>query len=312
MAKFTTDFLTWLKGIFYTETEVDTLLDKKINTVDVQGKITSFTNKDRINNERLTRYITTTGNPYLCFHDGTPSFEGLTKIGITDTTTETVYISGITGIGSNVTCTVKKVDGTVLGTATWDSTNSRYNYTFDGTILGVGIYYVYAEVTVSGSVWKSNILSVFVKDTNNLLTFNQWSGSEYEKEKTGFDVESSEHTSLIHTNEWSSIGENSLKVIKLQETSWVRINYRNSIYSKTITVKLDINTKSPIKIFLYEFSDVTNLNHVSTIIPKNTCTNTTLSLVTTSENVRFVVQVVNNGNINSSCYLDNINFISSQ
>ena len=57
MARFTTDFLTWLKGLFHTKTEVNTLLDKKINTVDVQGKITSFTNKDRINIERLINYM---------------------------------------------------------------------------------------------------------------------------------------------------------------------------------------------------------------------------------------------------------------
>ena len=61
MSKYTIDFLTWLKGLFYTETEVDNLLENKLNTSEAQAQVTKFTNKDRVNIDRLLRYMENDG-----------------------------------------------------------------------------------------------------------------------------------------------------------------------------------------------------------------------------------------------------------
>ena len=253
MARFTTDFLTWLKGLFYTETEVDTLLDKKINTVDVQAKVTSFTNKDRINIDRLINYMENgSGTDYYTLDligkystiEMTAASSSSTDIWSDDkkrlamTTSVSgssaghyMCFGGLVSKGGTAqpnntdTITFKLIDGTVLGTATLKRTEGTGNgYRFyqanykNGLFDTPGIYYVYAEATISGSVVKSNILSVFVKDNKNLIEYNNWSGTDYNQDTTNYY--SSDSIKISSSNIFSSIGERSLKILSPDVSGW--------------------------------------------------------------------------------------------
>ena len=48
-----------------------------------------------------------------------------------------------------------------------------------------------------------------MKDTNNILTHNQWSGGEYDGNTGGMET----NGILITSNDYSNIGENSFKII---------------------------------------------------------------------------------------------------
>jgi len=216
MARFTTDFLTWLKGLFHTKTEINTLLDKKINTVEVQGKITSFTNKDRITLERLIERMNNPDSKALFLRPTDSSLPDYTfceniKVATTYNGGVSLYLDGA-AIGTSASSVVlKKIDGTKIGDFNKRGTDpAGWAYSSASALLGVGIHYLYAEATFpDGSVRKSNILTVFVKDTNNKFSHNLWSGGEYLNTPgvAGINVTS------ITTNELSYIGENSIKTL---------------------------------------------------------------------------------------------------
>ena len=247
MARFTTDFLTWLKGLFHTKTEINTLLDKKINTVDVQGKITSFTNKDRINIERLINYmengsgsnyytLTLRATPAHAFSETVNNAATTANLGVTngdvasaDNKNSACFVidlrkNGAIQKSSLPTITLKSIDGTKIlefepNTFSFN-TASGYKYDLARNFFGStpGIHYVYAEATISGSVYKSNILGVFVKDTNNLLDYNVWSGGEYENNTTGL-YRINTNTTIISSNEQSHIGEQSFKINVINDST---------------------------------------------------------------------------------------------
>lgn len=57
-----------------------------------------------------------------------------------------------------------------------------------------------------------------MKDTNNLLSYNVWSGSEYDGSISGFSKTS--NLTLIPSNEFSIIGECSIKGIRTADSSY--------------------------------------------------------------------------------------------
>ena len=346
MAKYTTNFLTWLKGLFHTKTEVDNLLETKINTVDVQGKITSFTNKDRINIERLINYMdNSSGSDYYTldlkgargtiltsqFSDAATSIfsDDKNRLAITNSTLTVdgvhfvlggmIYKNGVAQTSDSTKITFKLIDGTVIGESTTklnstSSNQSMKQYTFYQELWGsnpsyawnAGIYYIYAEATISGSVYKSNILSVFVKDTNNLLEYNQWSGTDYTKDITGI---TSLNNSIIESmNKWSDIGENSFKLTRTDNslTTACRMNITNLTIGSNITLKLTTyNTNSNITIRLMD--DNTIISDV--VVPKSD-TSTIVSLSGDVTNTTLIMRVILSNN-NSYCYLDNISVIKN-
>lgn len=150
-----------------------------------------------------------------------------------------------------------------------------------------------------------------MKDTNNLLNFNYWSAGEYEN-KLNYMI--TIDSGAIITNEYSDIGESSIKQIRTADGasggSYIRINYNNSIINKTITASATIKTTDyDVDVIIGEKADVTNA--YSTVVPANSCRNVSVSLVSSSSNTSFFIQVNNRGNKNSVVYVDNISLFSS-
>ena len=188
---------------------VKTVLDTKQNAVETQAKVTQFTNKDRINIDRILPYVDPTlgDNHYYELHLWTPD-------------NGTWVDDKCKGIGTGIKCilskgrnrsstvngvtyTLKKTDGTVIMTGTTDDSTSTWDplpYS-----LSVGIHYLYAECTYDGSVWKSNILTVFVKDNNNLYDHARWSCGEYDN----INIITNYGKAKI-TEQFSTIGEKSI------------------------------------------------------------------------------------------------------
>lgn len=261
MAKYTTDFLTWLKGLFYTETEVDNLLEQKINNTEVQGQVTKFTNKDRINIERLLNYMENgSGNNYYtltlrgaCAYSwsGTVNNAATTaNLGVTNGDGNSnggccfvvdIRKNGVIQKNSSIPTVLKTVSGEKILDFVADSFSwaSCYKYELANVLFGStpGIHYVYAEATISGSVYKSNIIGVFVKDTNNKLDYNQWSAGEYLNSNQG--VISGSGQNNITTKEFSVIGENSLRIIRTGNSSiWTDVRINNNLNQYTVSCKL--------------------------------------------------------------------------
>ena len=188
MAKYTTNFLTWLKGLFHTKTEVDNLLETKINTVDVQGKITSFTNKDRINIERLINYMENgSGSDYytldlkgvkgalelsegitvfdVTFSDDkdrlpiTNEYGGSMGLGYGLVLGAMIYKNGVAQPSMTNTITFKFLDGTVIGTNNDVFTDSTYNQ-------GLRNYKAYKEGWSNATnAWSPGIYYVYAEVT---------------------------------------------------------------------------------------------------------------------------------------------------
>ena len=335
MARFTTDFLTWLKGLFHTKTEVNTLLDKKINTVDVQGKITRFTNKDRINIERLINYmengsgsnyytLTLRATPVHAFSETVNNAATTANLGVTngyvasaDNKNSACFVidlrkNGAIQKSSLPTIALKSIDGTKIlefepNTFSFN-TASGYKFGLARDFFGStpGIHYVYAEATISGSVYKSNILGVFVKDTNNLLSHNQWSVGEY----GGSTVPDISWGVTIHqTNEYSIIGEQSLKAIATSTTNGIRFNYNNSLTNKTVTAKLYLRTESTVWVVIREMSSNNEVIN-STSSSFTGIGDVELSLSSSSNNSSFQIQLFSIP-INAVVYIDNVRLYSS-
>lgn len=152
-----------------------------------------------------------------------------------------------------------------------------------------------------------------MKDTNNLLTDNQWSGTDYLGNNTGFVGYNTANTLREPTNEWSSLGENSLRITRLTNSSyWVRVYYSNSIKSKIVTAKATIKTtNSNVKAYLFEIDGSATVQTIEVTIPAGTVFNVNLSLTSGNNNTRFALHTSTLGPIGDVYYIDNISIFSS-
>ena len=250
---------------------VDSALALKQNEVETQSKIVGFTNKDRIDISRLLNYMENgSSNNYYTLklemgmsqNDSTfptsihtvHQSDVNNKLATDNRSVYTVmdwhvlfaamiYKNGTAQTSDTTTITFKLLDGTVIGTS---STKGGSNGQFAGYTVfrkkygeflpsGGGIFYFYAEATFNGSVVKSNIISVFVKENQNLLSYNQWSCGDYTNDLTDFEQVV---TSKI-TNEYSTQGENSVQIGRTSTDYWVDIPFTvPSIGEYTAQLKL--------------------------------------------------------------------------
>ena len=150
-----------------------------------------------------------------------------------------------------------------------------------------------------------------MKDTNNLLTHNQWSAGEYENTPEIFSVKP--YVNNICTNNYSDIGEQSIKITKLQSSgSYARIMYNNGISNKTVTASATIKTENnSATLILLEIGSNGLINQQSVDVPANSFTKVNVSLHSTTSNTSFGVQFNNNGNVNSFIHIDNVSLYAS-
>ena len=152
-----------------------------------------------------------------------------------------------------------------------------------------------------------------MKDTLNLLTHNQWSGTEYLSDITGFAVYNSSNVLRETSNIWSENGENSLKITKLKENSfWVRAYSQNEIHCKTITGEVTIRTtNSSVKVYLLEIQNGITIQGSTVTVPANTVANINLSLFSGDANTSVAIHVGIVGDVGDICYIDNLQLFSS-
>ena len=144
-----------------------------------------------------------------------------------------------------------------------------------------------------------------MKDNNNLLSHNQWSAGEYENYPEIFYT--APMTDRICTNEYSSIGEQSIKLTKKADSgTYARASYDNSIINKTVTASAMIKTNSPGQLVLLEISENTLITQNMVTIPAGSCTVFTVSLNSGNDNSRFGIQFSNHGDKYSSMYIDDL------
>lgn len=138
-----------------------------------------------------------------------------------------------------------------------------------------------------------------MKDINNKVDYNVWSGTEYLKNTNSF---LNYNNSIIYsTNEWSEIGESSLKIIRTDTSKMTSAITRilNLTGTNTINTSLRIYSENnPAQIALYD-GDI----YTSVIIPKSTEKFISLSKTITSDHINLQIGLYD---IKDYCFIDNI------
>ena len=149
-----------------------------------------------------------------------------------------------------------------------------------------------------------------MKDNNNLLSHNQWAAGEYENT---IPVILTNMLGVI-TNNYSDIGEQSLKLTKNASSgSYSRIIYNQGIINKTVTISAHIRTvDTNAQLLLLELdSNGSTIQSRTVNIPSNTYGTFNTSLISGSNNSKFVIQFSNIGGQGSDIYVDDIIFTVS-
>lgn len=96
-----------------------------------------------------------------------------------------------------------------------------------------------------------------MKDNNNLLDYNVWSGTEYNHDTINIYNNSPNNIIINQSNDFSNIGESSLKITTKNIPSWVNIDlFKISNPNKKVTGKFIVYTP--------ECDVIINLFHTTT------------------------------------------------
>lgn len=145
----------------------------------------------------------------------------------------------------------------------------------------------------------------FVKDKENLLPFNVWSGGEYNNDLTGITLNNMIGTV---TKEWHINGESSFKFISNDNVSNFRIDLIYTSVGNTLILSIDcLNTQYTMVLKFYQLRGSAVLNQKSLSIPtSNNSQNISLS-TTTLENITSIrVLVESTNHIGQTILVDNI------
>lgn len=199
---------------------VDSALALKQNEVETQSKVVKFINKDRITLERIMERINNPSLKALFLRPAGSSssyyvFCDNIKVGKTNANSLELYLDGAKYDAVASSVVLKSADGTVIKSFhDRGSDPAAFGLWIGSSDLPVGIHYLYAEATYSdGSVRKSNILSVFVKENQNLLSYNQWSCGDYNG-INGF------YNGAELTTKYSILGECSIRAKRTSSLWW--------------------------------------------------------------------------------------------
>lgn len=149
-----------------------------------------------------------------------------------------------------------------------------------------------------------------MKDTSNLLDYNQWSAGEYENNTNPFIT----NTSIIQSsNQYSVIGEQSLKILKKSTTGnhvYTILNYAE--HGKVVTLSVMVRSGNEyVNLQFIEQEGNTNIKTSSVKIPANTVSKASTSLTTSNSNTRLRIQFSSADEVDSCIYIDDINLTVS-
>lgn len=141
-----------------------------------------------------------------------------------------------------------------------------------------------------------------MKDTSNLLDYNNWSGTDYSENTSGIYVAG--NANILSSNEYSNIGETSLKIIADNVSNWpcvdlfIITNPGKSvvgtfhIYNPNCDVFADLRVAQ---------TTITNISIPRSSFPKEVSLNGDVSSGTGNISIRLYPR-----NINAPIYVDNI------
>ena len=189
------------------------------------------------------------------------------KVNITN---ENATVTGLV----TYTCTVKDKDNNALSNRVveWykgttllglDATDSNGISTFSHRVTEADIYDVHAVVR---GTHAGDDIRMFVKDKNNLLPFNQWSAGDID---SNFQPYVNVKFNTIRTNEWSSNGNYSIKLVtnETEGNIW-RITYAYTENGTLITAKAKIFAPNiPLRIYLLGDSEGAHTYSSSVNVP---------------------------------------------
>lgn len=145
-----------------------------------------------------------------------------------------------------------------------------------------------------------------MKDKKNILNHTQWSAGEYDNNITTFN-NNTDASKILLTNEWSKMGESSLKITKIAESGfsvYTILNYTE--HDKKVVFSARVKTgNNSAYIHLIEQQRNTSINNTRVNIPSNTICTISTSLITSNSNDRLRLQFENN------LHVDNISLIES-
>lgn len=117
----------------------------------------------------------------------------------------------------------------------------------------------------------SDDLTMFVKDKNNLFSFNLWACGDYSS-YLGFNNNGGAgYISANKSNEWSSNGNYSAKTIMdSSKSGYIRFNLTDvsNLLGKTIKFSCDLKTESPLNMRIF-YKIGADYQYVTTDIPRN-------------------------------------------
>lgn len=116
----------------------------------------------------------------------------------------------------------------------------------------------------------SDDLSMFIKDKENLLHFNVWSGGDYNKSTNGFVGNSN---TFAVTNNWSSNNDYSIKIEGDSTNSWISVIIdKEDINSEPGTYRLTLDTYKPsnyARVYFNIRNNQTNVKNTEVMIHPN-------------------------------------------
>ncbi len=144
-----------------------------------------------------------------------------------------------------------------------------------------------------------------MKDTNNLLTYNQWSAGDYEQSTNGLINASGYQVQL--SNQWSHIGENSFKITRIGDSgTWAECDTDTNKKELTASCSILAGNGCGLRVILYYTDDTTIFESVTIPASNNIQTPSVNIVADSTKTVSKVALRINNISSNSFVYVDNI------
>lgn len=146
-----------------------------------------------------------------------------------------------------------------------------------------------------------------MKDNNNILNHNAWSVGEYNHTITEFLPNVVGCVNIESTNQYSSIGEESLKLTRLSQNGYsMYLLQPFTEHNVLVTVSATYKTSNNDAV-LMAIEQGNNVNHqVFTTIPANTTQKTTITLTTGDAVERLRLQLYTHDVVGSSIFVDDL------
>lgn len=224
----------------------------------------------------------------------------LSQLGLTAANNGQWYKFYINVLGADVFIKAVNLDTKAVSTAnvTLSSAMSYFNFCF--VLTGDLTTTYFTDVKINKC---SDDLTMFVKDKENLLPFNVWSGTEYLKNTNNFTYT---NLTINSSKEWSSKGEYSLQITASLD-SYARVEFINNIPTlkdETYVGSIDIFNNSKNNIALRFVENITGITQDVSIPSSNSMQTISITRTILSDSTDLRFQLIFRNAM--TVYVDNI------